>query len=177
MITINGKISYVNQVVGIRHESHDCGYDTIDYAIVWDWSQLKPIEICFYSSYSNENNGTCIIDADDITKKAYDIYLHNSHVAGRLHQIEIETTYQPKIGFMVEVVRGRLVSKGTIATITAIYETQYGLKCYMVDSNGNKYNTYIKNLEVIAVPINYYNIPKYKEYPKTSQILFGQKVS
>lgn len=173
IIDAKGKESYKGLVIGKREKHYDLGYDTTYYALVWDWSTLKT-KLVNYADTRCDHNGTCQIDASPEVLEAYktyqDIIRYNDNLRARLYETKI-----PKVGFTCLVVKGRLIKKGTVLTIKKTYETGYGVKFIGIDSNGQEHKSYIKNLEVIAVPMDHYLVPlKKPSYNATLLALYGK---
>lgn len=172
-ITINGIVTHKGLVLSKGESYFNDGYDTSYYAIVWDFETMQTKIVCYDSTMARpEEKGTCEIDAIPLVQECYNVYKHNLEVKRNILNLQNETIYQPKVGFTVKVARGRLIPKGTILTITKTYDTNYGMKFIGIDSNGIEYKSYIKNLEVIAVPVSFKAAnTQYKQYPTNNNEL------
>lgn len=162
MIRFNNKVTHVGLVVDLYRTTEDCGYDTVYHAWVWDWTTLSAVSV-YYGDTRTGNVGTAEVDATPDVLEAYAIYKHNCKVRAEYNLVETQT-YTGHIGFTVEVMRGRLVPKGTVGIVTSRYETQWGVKLIITDANGVKHKTYCKNVEVKFVPLSFGPKIAFKKY-------------
>lgn len=152
-ITIDGVTTHTGLVVSKLESTFDCGYDSNYYAIVWNWNTLSTDSILYNTTYPHGGTkGTCQIDASPDVQAAYKTYQDIKEFNHQILKLQDDTNV-PKKDSLCIVYRGRLAPQGLICTVKHIYETNYGPKCIIVGRDGVEYKTYIRNLDVLQVPI------------------------
>ena len=174
-IIIDGIESYKGLVVS-KYEASDImdSYDSNYFAIVWDWSKMRHERICYGSTRSKV--GQCTVDASAIVLEAYNICLKMEQWDYNLKMAQYDTEIPAKmpIGAIMHVTRGRTI-KGQVVTIRKLYHNDPYNRCLVTAQNGTVHEVYIKNMDVLAVPLTFYNYSPRPEYSPAILALFSSK--
>ena len=110
----DGSVTHVGNVLGVSTTWYDSMSITSYYARVWEEGTVKTVHV--YDDHSDRKGAEIVVDATEEVKTEYMEWVVSSRVRKEAEDAAAEALI-PRVGRVVEVVKGRKVPKGTTGKV------------------------------------------------------------